>query len=80
MTIFEYSPRKLPMTQVQKYSKILIPLLICIIEKFVLLVLGIKKSVQILKPRKCCRAKLSAEDVCRTENFLYKLDNISSSY
>ena len=27
----------------------------------------------------CCRAKLSAEDVCRTDNFLDRLDNISSS-
>ena len=42
-------------------------------------VLGIKKSVHILKPRNCCRAILSAEDVCRTENFLDRLDNISSS-
>ena len=42
-------------------------------------VLDIKTSVQILKPRNCCRAKLSAEDVCRTDNFLDRLDNISSS-
>ena len=41
--------------------------------------LGIKKSVHILKPRNCCHAKLSAEDVCRTDNFLNRLDNISSS-
>ena len=33
----------------------------------------------VLKPRYCFRAKLSAEDVCRTENSLDRLDNISSS-
>ena len=30
----------------------------------------IQKSVQILKPRNFCRAMLSAEYVCRTDNFL----------
>ena len=42
-------------------------------------VLGSKKCVQILKPRNCCRAMLSADNVCRTENFLDRLDNFSSS-
>ena len=28
-----------------------------------------KKSFQILKPLNCCRTKLSAEDVSKTDNF-----------
>ena len=41
--------------------------------------LALKNSVQILKTGNFCSVKLSAEDVCRTDNFLDRLDNISTS-